>query len=249
MTPENVRASLVEPPDPPPLAFGGLPPGKADDVLASISASYFRLRRGMAVIALAFPLLLWAGGGLADLQGSISAYYHSDGDAVRTVFVGVLWAIGSFLYFYKGYSRAEDLALDGAGAAAVAVSLFPVDWPPCRADPADPEAVCPALSATGHAHYVAAILFFLLIAYVCVFRSRDTLALLRDEARRRRFQRAYGILGAAMVAAPLLVWLIDLAFPASENSRVVFVIEAVGIYVFASFWLVKSREIAILEGR
>ena len=46
---------------------------KRGEVLASITASYFFLRRGLAFLALAFPVGLWL---LAGFQDSLSAYYH-----------------------------------------------------------------------------------------------------------------------------------------------------------------------------
>lgn len=221
------------------------PTGDHDAVLAGISSSYFRLRRGLAVITLAFPIVLWLGAGPGDLQGSLSAYYHfarvgiGGGSAfgagtMRDVFVGVLWTIGSFLFFYRGYSRPENWMLNLAGAAAVAVSLSPMDWP--TGSP---------LSLHGRIHAAAAVVFFLAIAYVCIVRSGDTLALL-PEATRRRFARRYRILGTLMIAAPLTVVAIHLLAP-QPSSPVVWAIEVAGTWTFAVFWLVKSREIALIE--
>ena len=236
MTPEDVCASLVHPPNPPPSAPGELPPDKRDDVLANISASYFMLRRGMALLALAFPVILWIGGGVGDLQGSLSAYYHADGGRMRDVFVGVLWALGSFLLLYRGYSRREDWALNGAGLAAVTISMAPMGWPPGTSD-----------TMTGLAHNAAAISFFLLIAYVCIFRAGDTLAVIRDRAAAARFRISYRWLGVLMVLAPLTVLAAHLLLPRPDEPRFLFFIEAAGVYVFAAFWLVKSREIALIE--
>lgn len=237
MTPEDVCASLAHPHRPPPPAPGDLPPDKADDILANISASYFMLRRGMALIALAFPVVLWIVGGADSVRGSLSAYYHSDGGGLtRDVFVGVLWAIGAFLLLYRGYSTKEDWALNGAGLAAVAVALAPMDWPPGARD-----------TTVGLIHNAAAITFFLLIAYVPLFRSGDTLALMRDEARAAAFRRAYRLLGLLMVLLPLTVVGVHLLLPRREGPPLLFFVEAAGVYVFAAFWLVKSREIAVLE--
>jgi hypothetical protein len=120
MTPEDVHAALAHPDAPSPADLPLAP--QANAILASISASYFRLRRGMVLIAFALPAILWLGGGPGRLQGSISAYYHHADGQMRDVLVGALWALGTFLYFYKGYSRREDLALGGAGLAAVLVA-------------------------------------------------------------------------------------------------------------------------------
>ncbi|HEX8382246.1 MAG TPA: hypothetical protein VF592_02615 [Sphingomonas sp.] len=148
MTPEDVHAALARPDAPPPA---DLQPAEA--IATSISASYFHLRRGMALIAFALPVALWLGGGPGRLQGSTSAYYHHADGRMRDVLVGALWALGAFLYFYEGYSRREDLALGGVGLAAVLVAVAPMGWP----------TGAPA-TLTGRLHAAAAIGFFLLIA-------------------------------------------------------------------------------------
>lgn len=220
---------------------------KRNEILDNISASYFLLRRGLAMLAFALPILLWLGGGPDHLQGSISAYYHysAAGDlrygagTVRDILVGILWAAGAFLFFYKGYSWQENAALDVAGLAAVGLALFPMDWPPN-----------PALqpSFVSIIHSVSAVLLFLAMAYVCLFRSGETLELMKDEARRRRFKRVYALLGTLMIVIPLTVVLLHYLLPGpADTSPVVFGIEVAGIYVFAAFWLVKSREMTILE--
>lgn len=98
--PNEVRAAL----ETPPAAAAGAD-AKRGEVLANITSSYFFLRRGLAFLALAFPFALWA---LAGIHNSLSAYYHCSRDgcgagagAARDVFVGVLWATGTFLFFYR----------------------------------------------------------------------------------------------------------------------------------------------------
>jgi hypothetical protein len=220
-----------------------------DDIIKNISASYFFLRRGMAIMALAFPIALWAIAGIHDLQQSISAYYHfhvlTEGPhaygtgTARNVFVGVLWAIGSFLFFYKGYSKKEDYALDIAGLAAVLIALFPMDWP------GRPP------SWNNIVHFTSAILFFLSIAFVCISCSNDTLNEMKDDTRRRWFKRIYRILGTLMVVLPVSLFVLHVLSGRLEDKAhatyVVLGIEVAAIWIFAIFWLFKSREIAILE--
>jgi hypothetical protein len=213
---------------------------KRDDVLRSITASYFFLRRGLAYLALAFPFALIA---LAGLHPSLSAYYHcsrsgcaAGAGAARDVLVGVLWAAGTFLVFYKGYSRREDWALNLAGIAAAGIAFFPSDWE--RAE---------GRSLTGKLHFTSAALFFLAIAFVCLVCSGDTLKRLRDEARRRRFRRAYAVLGVAMIAVPAGVFALHSLLDRPGHNYAVLGLELAGLAVFATFWLVKSHEIALIE--
>jgi hypothetical protein len=220
---------------------------KRNEILDNISASYFLLRRGLAMLAFALPILLWLWTGPDHLQGSISAYYHysATGDlrygagTSRDILVGILWAAGAFLFFYKGYSWQENLALDVAGVAAVTLALFPMDWPPN-----------PALqpSFVSIVHSASAVLLFLPMAYVCLCQSGPTLRLMKDPARQRLFKRIYAVLGTLMIVVPLTVVALHYLVPGpADKSPVVFAIEVAGIYVFSAFWLVKSREIAILE--
>lgn len=235
-----------------PAAAPGPRAARTGDLYDTISGSYFTLRRGLALLALAYPVALWLLAGPEHLQGSISAYYHFHhsaggpspfgGGSARDVFVGGLWAVGAFLFFYRGYSRREDIALDIAGLAALLVSTFPMDWPRELG------------SLRNTIHFTSAVTFFLAVAYVCLFRPGDTLPLLADEARRRRFKRTYALLGTLMVALPLSILAVHVladwvgALPENaDERRFVFWIEVAGIYVFAAYWLVKSREIALIE--
>src|SRR5215204_4733048 len=94
----------------------GDPPNVSEDrvqLRKHMFSTYFWLRIGMLVIALAFPLVLWIVGGWLyglQLQDSMSAYYwapiekgEEGGDApMRVWFVGLLFALGSCLFLYKG---------------------------------------------------------------------------------------------------------------------------------------------------
>src|SRR4029453_2314070 len=113
---------------------------KNKDLSNQISATYKMLRLGVAVIAFAFPLLLWVGGHLfagLPLAGSMSAYYYS---VMRDTFVGILFAVGVILFVYQGYTRFEDWALNLAGGLALG-SLSSL-WP------------CPPRLATIHFRFM-----------------------------------------------------------------------------------------------
>lgn len=65
-----------------------------------IAVTYIHLRRGMAALALSLAPALALGGYLlfgTPLLPSMSAYYDS---GMRDVFVGVLCAVGAFLFLY-----------------------------------------------------------------------------------------------------------------------------------------------------
>jgi hypothetical protein len=204
----------------------------ADKLQGHIAGTYASLRVGVGVVGAALPIVLWLGGWIGDnetLRPSMSAYYYSP--TMGDVFVGTLVAVGVILFLYKGFSASEDWGLNFAGIFALGVALVPTDPPDL-----------PARAVTWHGTF--AILFFACIAYVCIFRASDTLSLVRDTTRARRLRQIYRSLGGAMIGAPLLAALLAFVLRgASEPSRVVFVVEAAGVWVFALYWLVKSREL------
>jgi hypothetical protein len=199
-----------------------------------IAATYFALRMGMGVLAAALPPLLWLGGHFADgepLRASMSAYYYSP--SMRDTFVGVLVAIGVFLYLYKGFSRQENWALNLAGALAIGIAMVPTS--PC----------CAGHGTTVTPHGIFAALFFLTIAYVCLCRASDTLSLVRDTRKAKRLRAIYRVLGIAMVVSPAVAFALTVALRPGEGGRsLVFFVEAFAVWTFAVYWLTKSREMS-----
>lgn len=208
-------------------------------LINSILATYNALRLGMFAIAAATPIgiVLWGKVFGIDWQNSISAYYFAPTASVwqyspyqsRVLFVGILFALGSFLYLYKGASWREDIALNLAGGSAIGVAL------------------CPMYAETGYIpdsnvlHFTFAILLFLCMAYTAIFCHDDTLRWLDDSNRRARYRMAYHAIGWFMGLFPLIGLLLAIIFDAVQ--RHVFWIEAAGIWAFAAYWLVKTLEL------
>lgn len=209
-----------------------------------VFSTYITLRYGMAILAFLFPLILFAGGVLHDipLQNSMSAYYHAvpidkalpqDPFAPRSLFVGILCAIGAFLYLYKGFSKLENILLNIAGLCAWGVALYPMPW--------NCAPLCPSITP----HYLFAVTLFACIAAVSVYCAKQTLYLVTDAHARRRFALKYNLLGAAMLLSPIAAIMVSFFFGAYRQH--VFFIEAAGVLAFAAYWWVKSRELALSE--
>jgi uncharacterized membrane protein len=212
---------------------------KTNDIREHILATYINLRVGIALLAFLLPFLLWLGGlTRADLplQGSMSAYYHAGNGAMRDFFVGILFAVGLAMYLYRGYTALENWALNFAAIFLVGVAIIPMQWD------------CGNSCGKFSVHGTLAVLFFLSIAYVCIFRARDTLELMKDKAKAARYKKTYMLLGGGMVVLPLgavlLSWI--LRSPSGEHSSVFF-IEAVAVFVFASYWFVKTFEVKVTD--
>ncbi len=200
-----------------------------DTLRKNILSTYFTLRWGIVVMSGLLPVLLYAVGRwqhVPELPRSMSAYYEYDG-LVRDVFVGTLCAVGSFLYLYKGFSTAENVALNLAGIFAVGVALIP----------------CNCLSkdqSSNTYHVVSAVSFFLSMAFVCLFCADKTLTLMPDPTTRAWFTRAYRTIGVCLVLSPAAA--VAVSYVLRRFVSYQFFVEAFGVEIFGVYWAFKSVE-------
>jgi hypothetical protein len=146
---------------------------------------------------------------------------------MRSWFVGLLFAIGTILYVNQGHSRKEDWALNLAGLFAADIALFPMSWDCYR--------------HSFSAHGFCAMAFFLCIAFVSAICSRDTLVLIKDPKVRAKYRKTYIGLAIAMVVSPIVAYAFN--FITSQHSPVYWA-ELFGIYAFAGYWCVKTKEMS-----
>ena len=198
--------------------------------------TYFGLRAGLVVIGVALPLLVLFTGCILHhvwLKPSLSDYYYPGPEALpffttRDFFVGGLIAAGACLYLYKGFSTKENVALNLAGFLALLVALLPTSAVDAE------RGVVPIL------HGTSAVLFFLCIAYVSLFHSRDTLRLL-PPARRAYFAQRYVWTAVAMITSPLVAVLLSYTLE-GQLRTMIFWVETCGVWAFAFYWYVKTKE-------
>ena len=197
---------------------------------AYIAQTYFVLRMVIAGGALALPpaLLMWASvDPRVEFVDSISAFYYSP---ARGLFVGTLVAIGVALVAYRGYTRGENWLLNVAGTLAIVVALFPTQ------DPA-----APGLTFVSVVHTVAAVAFFVLAALSIFFYGQETVGSIPDPELRRSYGRGYRLLVVLVLVLPvvalLIAWLTD-------STMALFLVETAALYAFATFWIVKTYELA-----
>lgn len=210
------------------------------DLQHHIKATYFMLRWGLAALAFGLPLVLWIGGKLCgglSLQQSMSAYYHGGNGVMRDEFVGIMFAVSFFLILYKGFTPFENYAFNLAGFFLVGVALVPMEWG------------CGTACSSISAHGAFSLIFFLCIAYVCIYRASDTLDLMEelDAAAAARYRSIYKWIGRAMFCAPFIAAIVsgilNLDRSEAESRSLLFFVEATCIYVFGAYWVVKSLEI------
>lgn len=214
--------------------------------------TYVALRVGMTVIAFGLPFFLVLGTWMIDprfgMLDSLSSYYHTP---MRDVFVGALATIGVCLHVYKGVNPLENLLLNIAGILAVFVAFLPVRVPDAILQaspywlPRDPF-TSPVL------HAVFAIIFFSIIAFVCIKGSRDIAHpdiesfVVKDDRsaeEKRMYTWVYWGLAVLMVVSPIAAAILTFA---TNSAYMIFAAETTALWVFATFWVIKGRELGSL---
>ncbi len=227
-------------------------------------STYFSLRAGLALLAFAFPLVLYFYGKLRyglPLQASMSAYFFAAtaeqcaSFPMRTLFVGFLFAIAVGLYVYKGFTALENVLLNAAGVCAAVVAIFPEGL--TLAEGANNPGLqqlfshCPAVRQWAESpplaiHYTAAVLLFVLLAAVVWFCASKTLAYLpAGKGDAALYRRTYRSIALLMLACPISGLAVASVF--GQGSSWVFFVEAAGVWTFALYWTVKSRELALSQ--
>lgn len=219
----------------------------------------------MSGFGLVLPLLL-VGGGLISLwwlaeplavQNSLSAYYHAGFDCMpargvyRDLLVGLLAAISFCLIIYSGFGKLEDWLLNLAGVFLAGVAFFPTTWPELQAleacknsDGFQPFEASQLLGLPISIHGASAFLFFVAITAVNFFTAMDTVELIQDQEEKKRWTRIYKVVRWLMPVSVGLVVLLRLVTGTSlMGDKFILVIEWVGIWAFALYWLIKSIEI------
>lgn len=216
-----------------------------EDLRSHMFATYTSLRVGMAILAFTFPILLYLAGIFEKLplQGSMSAYYWatlSETPPSKVWFIGGLFAIGSFLYLYKGFTAGENIALNFAAIFAFGVAYFPMEW---NCDSTTPR--LPPLDVTHcvdglNPHGPCAGAMFACLAYVTFLRSRDTLPALENASLQRTYRNRYWFASAVMIAAPFTAGILHIFF--EKFNAYTYFLELIGIWAFALYWAIKSFE-------
>jgi len=215
---------------------------KPEKLQEHIYKTYYGLRNGFCVLAIAFPLLLIAIGwwNQIHIQGSMSAYYFAfapENSTLRifpgrAVFVGLLFMLGVTMILYKGLSPLENWLLNIAGTAGVVAALVPMQTPDyCKN--------CGS-NAYSFVHGTAALVLFVCIAFVAWACIDETLVQLPDRSR-RWFRTGCYALAIAMIVAPVAAIVMTYIFGLYDKK--IFFVEWFGIATFSAYWALKSYEL------
>jgi hypothetical protein len=206
----------------------------AEDLRKNMLSTYFFLRTGIVAMSLLLPVGIFAYTFLVQHkleQTSLSAFYGAyDGD-MQNWFVGILCAVGAFLILYRGFTFAEDMALNAAGVFSILTAFTPCH---CWDGMKDPRKL----------HGTFAVLFFACMAYVCFRCAKTTTSLLPDKATQDRFVVEYKRIAIALAASPVAAVLVSF-FATGRLQLFVIAIETIGVAIFAYYWYTKTQEFKI----
>jgi hypothetical protein len=231
--------------------------------------SYMFLRQTVGWIGTLLPAVLLAGAAIsskASRPGSMSGYYYTD---MRNIFVGALCALGVFLVAYDGYDDVDRWITSIAGFGAIGVALCPTKPAVCVAA----AQACLASSLThlsttqqavGDIHLVFAAATFIALGLMALRFGKggvtppgqSTLGRMQyglgfgqpnvgDQPQRYPGENLiYRASGITIMACVMLAALSNL-LPAPVNAHwpLLFIFEAVAVFVFGFSWFVKGRTI------
>jgi hypothetical protein len=182
-------------------------------------------------------VLLSSGTGLQD---SISDYYDT---VMRGVFVGVLFAIGVFLFSYVGYEPSPDkktyepsdnTAGNLACVFALGVALFPTT--------SDSNVV-------RTTHFLSAAALFLTLSYFSLYLFTKTKVGATPTPKKETRNKVYVVCGVFMLACIALIAVYNWLFQDTSIAVIkpVFWLESLALWAFGWSWFVKGEGLAPLN--
>jgi hypothetical protein len=170
---------------------------------------------------------------------SISAYYYT---GMRDVFVGTLFAIGVFLFCYRGPDTQDNVLTNIAGLSAIAIGLFPMD-------PAYHHVIAGRFPGINNPdcyqnhgplgyHIYSVATFFAIISYLAIFRfTKPSQAKITKQKKSRN--KVYILCGVVMlISLGSIVYL-----KATSINSSIFWPETIAIGAFGIAWLTKGQAI------
>ncbi|MEO7991199.1 MAG: DUF998 domain-containing protein [Chryseolinea sp.] len=172
------------------------------------------------------------------IQPSISHYYFTN---MREVFVGLMCAVGLFLFSYKGHSRLDSMVSNAAGLFAFGVALFPtnaIDGYHCQHE------IISFINVPFHSviHFTCAGLFFFTLSMMSLLlftKSKETKENQTDEKRTRNV--IYKVCGWIMLVSIAIIAISGPVLHVDETSQITFWFETVALLAFGISWLTKGE--------
>lgn len=219
----------------------------------------------VGIVAFSMPIAMLISGSLSCFRDSLSHYYY-DG-VVGSVFVGMLFFIGAFMFAYHTVRWVTWIS-SFAGACAFLVAVFPTEESGCQdgtflgrpfvaietaADGTIPATVAAAFRMfpkVSYVHFGAAAVLFLTLAFMCFVVFTRVLPKHVDDdgnltPQKRNRNRLYRLCGTvivlAIVAMVVKFWVFADGWAFWEVLNLTFWMEAIGLWAFGVSWVLKGR--------
>ena len=202
--------------------------------------SYIGVRRAIGISGLLLPIILGPIGWLVfgiRFQDNLSSYYYTP---LRDVFVGTIFAIGIFLFCYRGNDWVENWTANLGCLFAIGIALFPLDP---HSDPLQQRSI------VGYLHTLCGGAFFLTLSFYSLYHFPSSTSMNRElephEQQRAFVYRTSGIvILVSMFAMGVYLFLLPPDWKQLANHyHLLFWLEWIAVWAFAAAWLTKGRTI------
>ncbi len=221
--------------------------GKLQEDNNELVSSYLEVRKSIGLIGISLPVFLILFSLFAERSGpkaSISAYFYSGG---REILVGSLFAIGVFLFAYKGFDMdtrkpTDKLVARLAAIGAVGIAFAPMDWAKSGAEiqPICTWLQCSLPGVSKYLHGAFAVLFFGSLATFCLVNFQRSAQGATPDAEKQFRNTLFRYLGyiivictAAFVAGSVL----------DIGGAFIFWAETIAVVAFGLSWIIKGEAI------
>lgn len=192
-----------------------------------LTYSYLALRKAIGWIGLLLPFVLIIGGFCFNqgFEDSISDYYYTQ---MGDVFVGSLFAIALFMFFYTGYDEIDNITGNFAGVFAIGTALFPT-----------PREFGPNVITSPHFAFAALLFTTLAFFSFFIFTRGD-----KKNNQKIKRNRIYRTCAIVMVLSLALSALFLILFADTfSNTNLFFWGETIALVAFGVSWLTKGGHI------
>ena len=173
-------------------------------------------------------------------------YYHT---LMRDVFVGSVCTIAIFFFTYRGYEAADNRICNFAGVLALIVALCPTNHDnvisTCLIDHLQNVVdISPRTVVLGRIHLAAAIVLFIVLAYISffIFTKHDPKKGMSAAkiARNKIFKLCGIIILGSLLSAGAVLGIMEDQILWMNKYDPVFWLEAVMLFAFGFSWLTKG---------
>ena len=191
---------------------------------------YLELRQLIGASGIVLPIICIMYGLFFEMSHSISDFYYS---GVRDVFVGILFALGFFLFTYKGYDAKDSTFANFGFVFALGVALFP-----CRS-----EVIIFDIHLFRVLHFVCAGLLFCVFIWFSLKQFTKSVKEAAPTESRVQRNTIYLICGYVMIGCitGIILSFIFLSAAQREHTNIIFWLESVALWFFGFSWLTKGK--------